>query len=684
MSASNGDASPPSLRKDEAYLAAVIPKRIALFESIKAEQSLKLLSLSGDTIRISLPDGNVKEGKKWSTTPLDIAAQISKSLASNALISRVNGDLWDMRRPLEGDCELKLYTFDSDEGRDTFWHSSAHILGQSLEMEYGCKLCIGPCTTRGEGFYYDAFYGELSLNEDHFKQIEAGAAKAVAEKQPFERIEVTRQQALEIFYDNRFKVEIINDLPEDKTITVYRCGPLVDLCRGPHIPNTSFAKALCCLKASSAYWRGDKNRESLQRVYGISYPDSKRLKEYLKQLEEAKKYDHRLLGVKQELFFCHPLSPGSWFFLPHGARIYNKLMEFIRSQYRNRGYEEVVSPNIYNMHLWETSGHAANYKENMFVFEIEKQEFGLKPMNCPGHCLMFEHRVRSYRELPIRFADFGVLHRNEASGALTGLTRVRRFQQDDAHIFCMESQVKDEVRGALDFINYVYGIFGFTYDLKLSTRPEKYLGDIETWNKAEAALTEALDEFGKPWQLNEGDGAFYGPKIDISVSDALKRKFQCATLQLDFQLPLRFNLSYSAEDEAKRERPVMLHRAILGSVERMFAILLEHYKGKWPFWLSPRQAIVCTVSERSAAYALEVRDQIHAAGFYVDLDTSDKTINKKVREAQLSQYNYILVVGEKDAENRVVTVRVRDKNDHSPMTLEDLLKHFSDEMAAFH
>ncbi|KAK9733550.1 hypothetical protein RND81_04G074700 [Saponaria officinalis] len=684
MSAPNGDASPPSLRKDEAYLAAVIPKRIALFESIKAEQSLKLLSLSGDTIRISLPDGNVKEGKKWSTTPLDIAAQISKSLASNALISRVNGDLWDMRRPLEGDCELKLYTFDSDEGRDTFWHSSAHILGQSLEMEYGCKLCIGPCTTRGEGFYYDAFYGELSLNEDHFKQIEAGAAKAVAEKQPFERIEVTRQQALEIFSDNRFKVEIINDLPEDKTITVYRCGPLVDLCRGPHIPNTSFAKALCCLKASSAYWRGDKNRESLQRVYGISYPDSKRLKEYLKQLEEAKRYDHRLLGVKQELFFCHPLSPGSWFFLPHGARIYNKLMEFIRSQYRNRGYEEVVSPNIYNMHLWETSGHAANYKENMFVFEIEKQEFGLKPMNCPGHCLMFEHRVRSYRELPIRFADFGVLHRNEASGALTGLTRVRRFQQDDAHIFCMESQVKDEVRGALDFINYVYGIFGFTYDLKLSTRPEKYLGDIETWNKAEAALTEALDEFGKPWQLNEGDGAFYGPKIDISVSDALKRKFQCATLQLDFQLPLRFNLSYSAEDEAKRERPVMLHRAILGSVERMFAILLEHYKGKWPFWLSPRQAIVCTVSERSAAYALEVRDQIHTAGFYVDLDISDKTINKKVREAQLSQYNYILVVGEKDAENRVVTVRVRDKNDHSPMTLEDLLKHFSDEMAAFH
>ncbi|KAL6548240.1 hypothetical protein OROGR_008661 [Orobanche gracilis] len=544
----------------------------------------------------------------------------------------------------------------------------------------------GATTSGGEcgGFYYDAFYGELSLNEDHFKQIEAGAAKAVAEKQPFERIEVTRQQALDLFSDNRFKVEIINDLPEDKTITVYRCGPLVDLCRGPHLPNTSFVKAICCLKASSAYWRGDKTRESLQRVYGISYPDSKRLKVYLKQLEEAKKYDHRLLGAKQELFFFNHLSPGSCFFLPHGVRIYDKLMEFIRSEYRNRGYQEVRSPEIYNIQIWETSGHAANYKKNMFFCEIENQPFGLKPMNCPGHCLMFEHKVRSYRELPIRFAEFGVLHRNEASGALTGLTRVRRFQQDDAHIFCMESQVKDEVMGVLDFVDYVYGIFGFTFELKLSTRPENYLGDLETWDKAETALSEALNEFGLPWQLNEGDGAFYGPKIDISVSDALKRKFQCATLQLDFQLPLRFNLLYSSEDEARRERPVMLHRAILGSVERMFAILLEHYKGKWPFWLSPRQVVVCTVSRKSEAYAVKVHDQIHRAGFYVDIDKSDKTINKKVREAQLSQYNYILVVGEKDEDDKVVTVRIRDKNDHSPMTVEDLLKHFTEETEAFH
>ncbi|WOL17014.1 threonine--tRNA ligase, mitochondrial 1 [Canna indica] len=677
-------ASPVSTHRDEAYLNSVIQKRIHLFESIQAQQKAERLKVDGEPIKVTLPDGTIKEGKKWLTSPMDIAKEISAGLAASALIAQVNGTLWDMTRPLEGDSDLKIFKFDDHEGRDTFWHSSAHILGQSLEMEYGCKLCIGPCTTRGEGFYYDAFYDDLTLNEEHFSQIQSRASKAAGEKQPFERIEVSREQALEMFAENKFKVEIINELPEDKTITVYRCGPLVDLCRGPHIPNTSFVKAFACLKASSSYWRGKSDRESLQRVYGISFPDSKRLKEYLTLLEEAKKRDHRILGQNQDLFFFHPLSPGSCFFLPHGTRIYNKLIDFLRAQYRDRGYQEVLSPNIYNMQLWETSGHAANYKENMFVFEIEKQEFGLKPMNCPGHCLMFEHRVRSYRELPLRLADFGVLHRNELSGALTGLTRVRRFQQDDAHIFCRESQIKEEVKNVLDFISYTYGIFGFTFELELSTRPEKFLGEIETWNKAEAALSEALNEFGRPWQINEGDGAFYGPKIDIGVFDALKRKFQCATLQLDFQLPLRFKLTYSAEDEAKLERPVMIHRAILGSVERMFAILLEHYKGKWPFWLSPRQAIVCPVSEKSQNYAEQVREKIHQAGYYVDADLTDRKIQKKVREAQLAQYNYILVVGEEEAKTGQVSVRVRDGSDHSVMSLEALLEHFKKEIEAFH
>ncbi|RZC72576.1 hypothetical protein C5167_048052, partial [Papaver somniferum] len=560
-----------NVAKDEAYLDSVTEKRIKLFESIKIEQANQHQVIGGESIKITLPDhGNIlKGGKKWVTTPDDIAKEIytAKELKSKPiLISEVNGSLWDMGRPFEGDCKLRLFTFDSDEGRDTFWHSSAHILGEALERQYGCKLCIGPCTTRGEGFYYDAFYGDLGLNEDHVKIIKNAAEKAVAEKQPFERIEVTKQQALEMFSEDNFKVEIIQELPEDKTITVYRCGPLVDLCRGPHIPNISFVKAFACLKASSAYWRGNKERESLQRVYGISYPDDKRLK--------------------------------------------------------------VVTPNMYNMQLWETSGHAANYKENMFVFEIEKQEFGLKPMNCPGHCLMFGYRVRSYRELPLRLADFGVLHRNEASGALTGLTRVRRFQQDDAHIFCRESQIKDEVKGVLEFIRYTYDVFGFTFELELSTRPEKYLGEISTWDKAESALSEALNEFGRPWKINEGDGAFYGPKIDIGVFDALKRKFQCATLQLDFQLPCRFNLSYSAEDEALREKPVIIHRAILGSVERVYK-------------LNSR-----------------LKDQIQKAGYYVDVDITDRKIDKKVSR------------------------RVRDKAELTVMSVEALLTFFKEEAAA--
>ncbi|KAH7420484.1 hypothetical protein KP509_13G009700 [Ceratopteris richardii] len=601
----------------------------------------------------------------------------------NWVISKVNGTIWDMARPLEEDCAVEFFSPDTNEGRDTFWHSSAHILGEALELEYGCKLCIGPCTTRGEGFYYDAFYGDVTLNENHFERIKAQAVNITKEKQLFERIEVTREQALELFAENKFKIEIINELPEDKTITVYRCGNLVDLCRGPHIPNTSCVKAFAVLKASASYWRGKADRESLQRVYGISYTDPKKLKEYLHQIEEAKKRDHRVLGQAQELFFFHRLSPGSCFFLPHGARIYNRLVEFIRKEYWKGGYQEVISPNIFNMDLWETSGHAANYKENMFTFEVEKQEYGLKPMNCPSHCLMFQHRVRSYRELPLRLADFGVLHRNELSGALTGLTRVRRFQQDDAHIFCMESQVSNEVKGVLEMLQRVYEIFGFTFELMLSTRPEKYLGEIATWDRAEKALEDALNSFGKPWQINEADGAFYGPKIDIQVFDALKRKFQCGTLQLDFQLPQRFDLTFSAEDEAKRERPVMIHRAILGSVERMLAMLLEHYGGKWPFWLSPRQVLICPVSAKFFDYAHQVRDQIHNAGFYVDTDSTDRKLDKKIREAQLAQYNYILVVGEKESSDGTVNVRTRDDNQvRGAVSIQELLEEFKAKIEA--
>eukprot|EP00878_Enallax_costatus_P019740 GHUV01020834.1.p1 GENE.GHUV01020834.1~~GHUV01020834.1.p1 ORF type:complete len:437 (+),score=132.50 GHUV01020834.1:306-1616(+) len=397
-------------------------------------------------------------------------------------------------------------------------------------------------------------------------------------------------------------------------------------------------------------------------------------------IEEAKKRDHRNVGVQQELFFFHHLSPGSAFFLPHGGRIYHALIELMREKYWEYEYEEVVSPNIYNFDLWKTSGHAEHYRENMFSFDVEKQEYGLKPMNCPGHCVMFGSRVRSYRELPLRLADFGVLHRNEYSGALSGLTRVRRFVQDDAHIFCRPDQVMGEVTSFLKMLNEVYAIFGLDYTMALSTRPEGYLGELELWNKAEAALEEALNSTGREWVTNPGDGAFYGPKIDITVYDALRRKFQCATVQLDFQLPIRFDLTYATEGTGgQSERPVIVHRAVLGSVERMMAILTEHFAGKWPLWLSPRQVMIVPISERSFEYAQQIRKELRSAKLFVDCDVSDRKMQKKVREAQLAQYNYILVVGEQERAEGTVNVRTRDNVVHGMHQLEDVKRLIAQE-----
>lgn len=447
----------------------------------------------------------------------------------------------------------------------------------------------------------------------------------------------------------------------------------MDLCSGPHLPNTSYLKAIAVNACNRAYWRGDTKREGLQRVYAITFPDPKQLKEYQHRIAEAKKRDHRLLGANQELFFFHALSPGSCFFLPHGARIYNALTQYVREKYWEYEYEEVITPNIYNFDLWRQSGHADHYKDNMFSFDVEKAEYGLKPMNCPGHCLMFSHRSRSYRELPLRYADFGVLHRNEFSGALQGLTRVRRFQQDDAHIFCRPDQVLQEVSSFLKLLGEVYGTFGLDYTMALSTRPESYLGELDLWNKAEGALKDALDHSGREWAVNEGDGAFYGPKIDICVYDALRRKFQCATVQLDFQLPIRFNLEYQSE-ESRMERPVIVHRAILGSVERMLAILTEHYAAKWPLWLNPRQVMIVPITDGVYDYCRSVvRAQLRAAGFFCDVDTSNNKMQKKVREAQLNQYNYILVVGEEESKAGTVNVRTRDNIVHGMHSVGELV-----------
>ena len=647
-------------------------KRVELFTQIKARQdaAIEEAKAANIPIRIVLPDGSERSGVKGVTTPMEVASSISKSLAKKVVVAKVDGNVWDLTRPLEGDCALQLLSFDSPEGKDTFWHSSAHVLGQALELEFGADLTIGPSLE--EGFYYDCYLGDERSLSDHEKdQLLKRMQNAVKERQPFERIVITKDEALSMFSENKFKVEMIEAFPSNEVISCYRCGPMVDLCHGPHVPNTGLLKAVGINNMSRAFWRADVNREPLQRVYGITFPDEKELKEYNHRIEEARKRDHRNVGTQQELFFFHHLSPGSCFFLPHGTRIYNTLVDFIREKYWEYEYEEVVTPNIYNFALWETSGHSAHYKENMFSFQVERSDFGLKPMNCPGHCVMFANRVRSYRELPLRLADFGVLHRNEYSGALSGLTRVRRFQQDDAHIFCRPDQVGSEISSFLRMLGEVYQIFGLEYKMALSTRPEGYLGELDAWEKAEAALKKALDSTGHEWEINDGDGAFYGPKIDITVFDALRRKFQCATVQLDFQLPARFKLEY-VDEHGNYARPVIVHRAILGSVERMFAILTEHFAGKWPLWLSPRQVMVVPISESSYDYAKEVRGVLRKAGFHVDVDMLDRKMQKKVREAQLAQYNYILVVGEKERADRMVNVRTRDNHVHGMHSLDSV------------
>uniref|UniRef100_A0A8C2DT77 threonine--tRNA ligase n=1 Tax=Cyprinus carpio TaxID=7962 RepID=A0A8C2DT77_CYPCA len=661
-------------------LPQYIDERLSIYNKLKAEHDA-LLSEKAEKdskpIKITLPDGKVVDGESWKTTPYQVACGISQGLADNTVISKVNNVVWDLDRPLEEDCSLVFLKFDDEEAQAVYWHSSAHIMGEAMERVYGGCLCYGPPIENG--FYYDMFLENEGVSSNDLPCLENLCKKIIKEKQPFERLEVKKETLLKMFKYNKFKCRILNEKVTTPTTTVYRCGPLIDLCRGPHVRHTGKIKALKIHKNSSTYWEGKADMESLQRIYGISFPDPKMLKEWEKFQEEAKNRDHRKLGREQDLFFFHDLSPGSCFFLPKGAYIYNTLIEFIRSEYRKRGFQEVVTPNIYNSKLWQTSGHWQHYSENMFSFEVEKEIFALKPMNCPGHCLMFDHRPRSWRELPLRLADFGVLHRNELSGALTGLTRVRRFQQDDAHIFCSMDQIESEIKGCLDFLRTVYDVFGFTFKLNLSTRPEKFLGEPEVWDQAEKQLENSLNDFGEKWVLNPGDGAFYGPKIDIQIKDAIGRYHQCATIQLDFQLPIRFNLTFVSHDGDDKKRPVIIHRAILGSVERMIAILTENYGGKWPLWLSPRQVMVVPVGPTCEEYAQRVRSEFHRGGLMTDVDLDPGcTLNKKIRNAQLAQYNFILVVGEKEKSSDTVNVRTRDNKVHGERSLMDCMERLKE------
>ncbi|KAK4228182.1 putative threonyl-tRNA synthetase [Podospora fimiseda] len=686
--------------------ADFIQERIELFDRLYKEQQEELASRPREDILITMPDGTVKTGKSYETTPADIAKGISNSLYKRTVVARIDGEtLWDLERPLEKSCKLELLDFSHEQGKYVFWHSSAHILGEACERRFGCSLCIGPPVDNG--FYYEMALPEgAAVQSSDWAPLEAIVSKVVKEKQPFQRLEMSKEDLLKMFSYNKYKQHIINDKIEDGTrTTVYRNGPLIDLCRGPHVPDTSRIEAFAIMKNSSSYFLGDANNDSLQRIYGVSFPDKKQMAAHKKFLEEAAKRDHRLIGKQQELFYFEECSPGSAMWLPHGMRINNAMMEYIKEEYWKRGYDEVMTPNMFNTTLWEQSGHLAHYKDDMFILDVDKEQFGLKPMNCPAHAMMFRHRERSHKELPLRLADFGVLHRNEASGALSGLTRVRRFQQDDAHIFCREDQIKAEVADLFDFMRSFYGMLGLTFKLKLSTRPDKYMGEIETWNRAEATLKEALDEFaassgGVSWELNPGDGAFYGPKIDIAVLDCLNRSWQCATIQLDFQQPVNFSLEYQTgeapvKDQTRAEepapapepevvekdkdgkekkkplvikkalapgcaRPVMIHRAMAGSLERFTAILAEHFAGKWPFWLSPRQIMVIPVGMGFLDYAKEVSLLLKKERFHVDVDSSGNTLQKKIRSAQLAQYNFVFVVGDDEMRNRKVNIRYRD------------------------
>lgn len=649
---------------EPALAPAYIEHRIRMFDQLKLKQDMELKVMPRTSIKIRLPDGSEKSGTAFETTPMEIAKQISKSLAERTVIAKVNGTLFDMLRPLEQDCDLQLLDFENDEAKQVFWHSSAHMLGEACEHHYHCHLCIGPPLQEG-GFYYEmAIPDAKTVSPSEFSRLESLVQKIQQEKQPFERLILSKEDLLKMFQDNPYKCHLIRSKIQDgDKSTVYRCGPLIDLCRGPHVPHTGYIKAFSVLKSSASYFLGDPSQASLQRIYGISFPDKKRLVEYKHFLEEAAKRDHRKIGKEHHLFFFHEWSPGSCFFLPDGAHIYNTLVNLMKEAYRERGFQEVMTPNLFNTQLWETSGHWAKYKENMFCIDIEKESFALKPMNCPGHCLMFGHLPRSYQELPLRFADFGVLHRNEYSGALTGLTRVRRFQQDDAHIFCTVDQIENEIKNCLAFLKHVYALFGFTFSLKFSTRPENFIGDVAVWNEAERRLERALNENGDTWELNPGDGAFYGPKIDITIKDALRRPHQCATIQLDFQLPERFDLKYRTADIRpghEFQRPVIIHRAILGSVERMMAILTEQFVGKWPFWLSPRQIMIIPVAVSFLAYAEHVKQVMWQAGLCVQVDTSELTMNKKIRNAEVAHWNFIFVVGAEEESAKAVNVRNRD------------------------
>ncbi|MES9682265.1 threonine--tRNA ligase [Gottfriedia acidiceleris] len=625
-------------------------------------------------ISIKLPDGSIREVEQ-NTTVEDFAGSISISLKKKALGGKINGKLVDLNTPITEDCEVQIITQDDQDGLEMMRHSSAHILAQAVKRLYkGEKAAFGVGPVTADGFYYDIDL-PVSIKVEDLPKIEKEMEKIIKENLPITRSEVSREEAIKFFteLDDEFKLELIRDLPEDAVISMYTQGEFVDLCRGPHVPTTGRVKAIKLLSVAGAYWRGDANNKMLQRVYGTAFPSKKELEEHLYLLEEAKKRDHRKLGKELELFMFSEEAPGMPFFLPKGTIIRNELEQYERGLQTSKDYKEVRTPFIMNQRLWEQSGHWHHYHENMYFTEVDETKFALKPMNCPGHMLVYKNKLHSYRDLPVRMCENGQVHRHEYSGALNGMMRVRTFTQDDAHIFCRPDQIEGEIIEVINLIKEIYGVFGFTYKVELSTRPEDSMGSEELWNSAEQALENVLKSENLDFKLNPGDGAFYGPKIDFHIQDALKRSWQCATIQLDFQMPEKFDLTYVNEDNQK-ERPVVIHRAIYGSIDRFLGILTEHFAGAFPLWLAPVQVAVLPISSVHNEYAQKLTDQLKAAGIRVEADLRGEKIGYKIREAQLQKLPYMLVVGDQEVENNNVAIRKRGEGDIGTQPFESFLE----------
>jgi threonyl-tRNA synthetase len=618
-------------------------------------------------VTITLPDGSIKQFET-APTGLDVARSISEGLARDCVAMELDGQVRDLYLTIDKDAALRLITKRDAEALDIMRHSAAHVMAQAVLRLYGtAKLTIGPVID--DGFYYDIDMEPIS--EDDFAKIEAEMKKIVKAKLPIRRENIGKADALALYKDEPYKLEMIQDLP-DGTISLYRQEEFVDLCRGPHVPHTGFVKAFKLMKVSGAYWRADQSKAQLQRIYGTAYFDKKELKAHLTFLEEARKRNHRKIGEAQELFSFHDEAPGMPFFHARGMVMWNLLLDFWREAHRAAGYVETKTPIMLQRSLWERSGHWENYRENMYTSEVDEIEYAIKPMNCPGGMLLYKNRPHSYREMPMRVAEVGLVHRHELSGVLSGLFRVRAFHQDDAHIFMTPDQIEAEIIGVLHLVERLYGVFGLGFHLELSTRPAKSIGSDEQWEIATNGLRSALESYGADYQLNEGDGAFYGPKIDIHIKDALGRTWQCGTIQLDMSRPERFDLTYVDRDNQRR-RPIMIHRTVLGSIERFFGILIEHFAGKYPLWLAPVQAVVLPINDDLAAYAGTVRDDLVAAGLRVELDDRAESLNKKVRESQLRQIPLILTIGAKEQAAGTLSVRTLDGKVRYGVTRETFL-----------